>query len=308
MAPLVPDEGVTGAAAPPAGAVAVAGASKYPQVECRLPEAQGLAWALAQLPSLDEKPAEGAEEEARGAWMSQIAGEASQALRSWLESKPILPEDFTRPLEGCGYARRLLCACPRGRFQAIAMTWGPGQAAPIHDHAGLWCVEGLYRGRMLTQDWEPPSPAGLAEVGGGDGGGEPAELFSFPAPGEWVEQQSDHIEAIVPPQEYHVLANPFKEPAVTIHIYGGRMSSCCTYHPEQESASECGGLHRLKRCNLCFTPTPSPSPAAGRAGEKPDQGWEPRRERATSCGDAPRRGSLLGAGGGETVPAEGCAR
>jgi predicted metal-dependent enzyme (double-stranded beta helix superfamily) len=26
-------------------------------------------------------------------------------------------------------------------FSVIAMTWGPGQGTPIHDHAGMWCVE-----------------------------------------------------------------------------------------------------------------------------------------------------------------------
>jgi len=52
----------------------------------------------------------------------------------------------------------------------------------------------------------------------------------------------------VPPQEFHILANPFEEAAVTIHIYGGPMNSCRTFHPAEEGAGERGGLHRLKTC------------------------------------------------------------
>ena len=28
------------------------------------------------------------------------------------------------------------------------MTWGPGQGTPLHDHAGMWCVEGVLEGRI----------------------------------------------------------------------------------------------------------------------------------------------------------------
>ena len=147
MAPLLPAAG-----AGRAGGAGLAAAPKEgggADVECRVPEAQGLASALARLPSLAaDPPAVGPR---RAEWMAAAAGEAAVALSEWLASAPRLPAHFVRPLEGsCCYARRLLCACPRGRFQAIAMTWGPGQSAPVHDHAGLWCVEGLYCGRLLT--------------------------------------------------------------------------------------------------------------------------------------------------------------
>ena len=224
-----------------------------------MPEAQGLASALARLPSLAaDPPAAGPR---RAEWMAAAAGEAAVALSEWLASAPRLPAHFVRPLEGsCCYARRLLCACPRGRFQAIAMTWGPGQSAPVHDHAGLWCVEGLYCGRLLTQDWEPPSPAGPS----GDGR---EELFRFPPPGAWAEQGRETVETIVPPQEFHILANPFEEAAVTIHIYGGPMNSCRTFHPAEEGAGERGGLHRLKTCELRFTPEEEPEEGSCAGGE-----------------------------------------
>ena len=258
MAPLLPAAG-----AGRAGGAGLAAAPKEggggADVDCRVPEAQGLASALARLPSLAaDPPAAGPR---RAEWMAAAAGEAVVALSEWLASAPRLPAHFVRPLEGsCCYARRLLCACPRGRFQAIAMTWGPGQSAPVHDHAGLWCVEGLYCGRLLTQDWEPPSPAGPS----GDGR---EELFRFPPPGAWAEQGRETVETIVPPQEFHILANPFEEAAVTIHIYGGPMNSCRTFHPAEEGAGERGGLHRLKTCELRFTPEEEPEEGSCAGGE-----------------------------------------
>ena len=258
MAPLLP------AAAAAAGQAAGAGLAAAPQgrardVDCRVPEAQGLAGALARLPALAAPPPPAGPR--RAAWMAAAADEAAAALAEWLASGPRLPAHFVRPLEGSRrYARRLLCACPRGRFQAIAMTWAPGQSAPVHDHAGLWCVEGLYSGRLLTQDWAPPSPAGPSADGGG-------ELFRFPPPGAWAEQGRETVEAIVPPQEFHILANPFEEAAVTIHIYGGPMHACRTFHPAEAGAGERGGLHRLQTCELRFTPDGDPGERSCAGGE-----------------------------------------
>ena len=178
--------------------------------------------------------------------MGAVAAEAAGALRGWLASGARLPPDVCAPQPG-SYARRLLCACPRGRFQVIAMTWAPGQSAPLHDHAGLWCVEGIYSGRMMAQEWGAPAPAGTG-------------LVRFQPPKEWTSQQIGHVETVVPPQEFHVLTNPFQDPAVTIHIYGGRMRSCHTFVPEGkgELTSE-GLLFSRRRAELRFTPAGSPS-------------------------------------------------
>src|SRR5690606_6975715 len=42
------------------------------------------------------------------------------------------------------YARRELYRSERFGYSVIAMTWGPRQGTPIHDHAGRWCVEGVW--------------------------------------------------------------------------------------------------------------------------------------------------------------------
>ena len=46
------------------------------------------------------------------------------------------------------YARRLMHRDPRGRYTVLAMVWDVGQGTPLHDHAGTWCVECVYRGRI----------------------------------------------------------------------------------------------------------------------------------------------------------------
>src|SRR5688500_9410022 len=56
-----------------------------------------------------------------------------------------MPDRFRRPKPDA-YARRLLLRAPSGAYSAIVMTWGPGQGTMLHDHAGIWCVEGVLDG------------------------------------------------------------------------------------------------------------------------------------------------------------------
>ena len=51
------------------------------------------------------------------------------------------------------YARRLLHRDPAGRYTAIVMTWGPGQGTAVHDHGGLWCVEGVVDGEIAVTQY-----------------------------------------------------------------------------------------------------------------------------------------------------------
>jgi len=58
-----------------------------------------------------------------------------------------LPDRFHQ-VRPDGYARRLLHRNDRLGYTAVVMTWGPGQKTPLHDHAGIWCVEGVVEGRI----------------------------------------------------------------------------------------------------------------------------------------------------------------
>ena len=57
----------------------------------------------------------------------------------------MLPDRF-RVARAEGYARRLLHRNDRLGYTAVVMTWAPGQRTPLHDHAGIWCVEGVVEG------------------------------------------------------------------------------------------------------------------------------------------------------------------
>jgi hypothetical protein len=36
---------------------------------------------------------------------------------------------------------------------------------------------------------------------------------------------------LIPPFEYHVLANALDEPSITLHVYGGEMTTCHVFEP-----------------------------------------------------------------------------
>ena len=132
------------------------------------------------------------------------------------QRKLALPAAFTEALPEC-YARRLLHRDPRGRYSAIVMTWGPGQGTAVHDHGGLWCVEGVVDGEIaVTQylvqqeadGYYRVTPVGSLLAGTGSAG------------------------CLIPPTDHHVLANARPTRAsVTLHVYGGDLDDCKVFLP-----------------------------------------------------------------------------
>ena len=117
------------------------------------------------------------------------------------------------------YCRRLLHQDDELGFTIVAMTWGPGQSTPVHDHDGMWCVEAVWSGQIEVVQYE---------------------LI------ERIEDQY-HLErrttmrtgvgsagSLIPPHEYHTIANadPARA-AVTVHIYAGELDHCCVFEPRQ---------------------------------------------------------------------------
>lgn len=127
-----------------------------------------------------------------------------------------LPAGFMEP-RADAYARRLLHRDPRGRYSAIVMTWGPGQGTAVHDHGGLWCVEGVVDGeiavtqylvRQETDGYYRVTPIGSLLAGTGSAG------------------------CLIPPTDHHVLANARPSRAsVTLHVYGGDLDDCKVFLP-----------------------------------------------------------------------------
>src|SRR5439155_15357766 len=81
-----------------------------------------------------------------------ITGRVKHELECAIRARAVaLPERFHRT-RADGYARRLLHRSDTLGYTAVVMTWAPGQRTPLHDHAGIWCVEGVVEGRMdVTQ-------------------------------------------------------------------------------------------------------------------------------------------------------------
>lgn len=127
-----------------------------------------------------------------------------------------LPERLVQP-RAEAYARRLLHRDPQGRYSAIVMTWGPGQGTAVHDHGGLWCVEGVVDGEIaVTQylveqerdGYYRVTPIGSLLAGTGSAG------------------------CLIPPTDHHVLANARPTRAsVTLHVYGGDLDDCKVFLP-----------------------------------------------------------------------------
>lgn len=133
------------------------------------------------------------------------------------------------------YARRLLHRDPAGRYTVIAMIWGKGQGTPLHDHAGIWCVECVYRGHLDVTSYSMRggnADTGIVQF--------EVETTITASPGE--------AGALIPPFEHHVLTNADDTPSVTIHVYGGEMTYCHVFVPVD------GGYKREYR-ELSYTPT-----------------------------------------------------
>ena len=130
-----------------------------------------------------------------------------------------LPERFKQPRPDC-YARRLLYQDPADRFTAVVMTWGPGQGTPVHDHGGLWCVEGVVEGQMQVTQYDV-HPDG--------------ERFVVSPVGKPIAAGVGTAGRLIPPTDYHVLANAQSDAtSITLHIYGGNLTGCRIFTPDDK--------------------------------------------------------------------------
>lgn len=115
------------------------------------------------------------------------------------------------------YARRLLHRSESHDYTAVVMTWGPGQKTPLHDHGGTWCVECVVEGRIDVTRYD------LVESHG--------ERARF-AVTDVLHAEVGAAGCLIPPSEYHVMANALpSETSVTLHVYGGEIRRCSTYEP-----------------------------------------------------------------------------
>jgi predicted metal-dependent enzyme (double-stranded beta helix superfamily) len=132
------------------------------------------------------------------------------------------------------YARRLLHRDPAGRYTVLVMVWDPGQGTELHDHAGMWCVECVHRGRIEVTSYS---------IRGGDAD---AGIVYFERETRVVAGVGE-AGALIPPFEYHRIHNPFDVAAVTLHVYGGEMTHCHVFTPLA------GGAYQRRWRELSYT-------------------------------------------------------
>ncbi|MGH9202546.1 MAG: cysteine dioxygenase [Vicinamibacterales bacterium] len=131
----------------------------------------------------------------------------------------VFPDRFRVTRSDC-YARRLLYKDPEDRFTAVVMTWGPGQGTPVHDHGGLWCVEGVVEGEMTVTQYDVRA----------DG-----DRFRVTPVGRPLTAGVGSAGRLIPPTDYHVLANAQPDAtSLTLHIYGGNLDGCRIFQPTDD--------------------------------------------------------------------------
>jgi predicted metal-dependent enzyme (double-stranded beta helix superfamily) len=136
------------------------------------------------------------------------------------ERSLLLPERCLRP-QPEKYARHLLHRSEELGYTAVVMVWGPGQRTGLHDHSGLWCVEGVVEGELEITRFER-----LGE----------SEAFRFEEC-ERIHASAGSSGSLIPPHEYHILANDSPgQTAITLHIYGGEMTTCSVFEPQVDGS------------------------------------------------------------------------
>ena len=134
-----------------------------------------------------------------------------------------LPDRFRATRQDC-YARRLLYQDPEGRYTAVVMTWGPGQGTAVHDHGGLWCVEGVVEGEMSVTQYDVHAEG---------------DAFRVRATGRPLTAGVGTAGRLIPPTDYHVLANAQPSAAsITLHVYGGSLDGCRIFTPRADGLYE----------------------------------------------------------------------
>lgn len=145
----------------------------------------------------------------------------TDALRNTLcrmirEQRVQMPACVYQP---CGehYARRELYHSDALGYDVIAMTWGPGQGTLLHDHSGLWCVEGVWHGALEITQYD------LLEA--------QEARFRFQPVGS-IQAGKGSAGSLIPPHEYHTIRNPADDGvAVSVHIYAAQMKCCAIFRP-----------------------------------------------------------------------------
>ena len=159
----------------------------------------------------------------------RIVAALVEGLRNLLPTAGALPLELLTP-DPAGYVRRELYRSPRHGYQVLAMTWGPGQGSPVHDHADTWGVEAVLRGHLEVLDYSVRDRnRALVRMHASD----------------HHALEDGRVIGLLPPHDLHSCRNPStRETTVTLHVYGTPLEEVRRYvHVE-------GDLYRPERVRL----------------------------------------------------------
>jgi len=136
----------------------------------------------------------------------EIVNKIQPYFQSLLETQGLIPTSYKQP--NVDKYRQFLLYKPKDEaFSIVSFVWGPGQTAPIHDHL-VWGLVGIYEGSIeetryrKIYDATEESDYNLEIV-------------------DTVIAEKNDISFVYPPNaDIHSVRNPFKDLAITIHIYG----------------------------------------------------------------------------------------
>lgn len=154
-----------------------------------------------------------------------------RTLPALLRTPHCLAPEYTLPAHE-SYARHLVYRHSHDRFAVVAMVWRPGQGTPIHDHGGVWCVEGVAQGQMQVTQYD------LTPV-------DPQHVKAMPV--QHITANLGNVGALIPPYEYHVMRNASQETAITLHVYGAELQRCHVFVDAGD------GTYRREERQLCYT-------------------------------------------------------
>jgi predicted metal-dependent enzyme (double-stranded beta helix superfamily) len=149
---------------------------------------------------------------------ARIVAAAEPLLTRFLAAST-LPEEYCRPAAGRvatehqDFTVYRLHRGPRDCFNIMVAIWPAGGTSGVHDHAGKWVVEGVYRNKLHTVRYkrlDDGSRPGYAELR------ETVALNLDPG---------DVAHVLSPNQEIHDFINATDKPVVSVHIYGGDIST-----------------------------------------------------------------------------------
>lgn len=161
---------------------------------------------------------------------AKIVDALVRTLPSVLANAGALPPEVLAP-DPRGYLRREAYRSERFGYQVLLLTWGPGQASPVHDHGDTWGVEAVLRGRLDVVDYRVRHrEQALAEL-------QPRGGHSL------VDGQ---IIGLLPPHDLHLCRNPDpRGAAVSLHVYGEALHDVTRFVPIDDA-----GWFRPERVRL----------------------------------------------------------